>query len=89
MTIEGEPWILGGDILVAINGQDVQTSDQYAKVLHNLKAKQSIELTVVRNGEFQTKSVTLGERPMPARSPARPKSEPPSVVPQRLEFFPF
>lgn len=46
VTIEGEPWILGGDILVAVNGQDVKTSEQYAKVLRQLKAKQSIEPTL-------------------------------------------
>ena len=38
VTIEGEPWVLGGDILVAVNGQDVKTSEQYAKVFRQLKA---------------------------------------------------
>jgi len=89
VTIEGEPWVLGGDILVAVNGQDVQTSEQYAKVLRPLKAKQSIELTLFRDGARRTLNVTLGERPTPASSSQHPKIEVPPVVPQGLDFAPF
>ena len=64
VTIEGEPWILGGDILVAVNGQDVKTGEQYATVLRQLKAKESIELTLFRDGTRRTITVMLGERPV-------------------------
>jgi len=89
VTIEGEPWILGGDILVAVNGQDVKSSEQYAKVLGQLKAKQSIELTVFRDGLWHTMSVTLAERPSPRGPAQHPKIEVPPVVPQSLGFAPF
>jgi S1-C subfamily serine protease len=89
VTIEGEPWVLGGDILVAVNGQDVKTSEQYAKVFQQLKAKQPIELKLVRDGEYHTKFVTLDERPTPPSPPQRPKIEVPPLVPQGLEFVPF
>ena len=89
VTIEGEPWILGGDILVAVNGQDVKTSEQYAKVLRQLKAKQSIELTLFRDGIRRTISATLGERPAPHSSSQHPTIEVPPVVPQGLDFAPF
>ena len=72
VTIEGEPWVLGGDILVAVNGQDVKTSEQYAKVLRQLKAKQSIDLTLFRDGTRRTLNVTLGSarrRPVPHNIP--------------------
>jgi S1-C subfamily serine protease len=85
VTIEGEPWVLGGDILVEVNGQDVKTSEQYAKVLRQLKAKESIELTLFRDGTRRTITVTLGER-----SPSQhPKIEVPPVVPQRFDIAPF
>jgi len=89
VTIEGEPWVLGGDILVAVNGQDVKTSEQYAKVLRQLKAKESIEITLFRDGTRRTITVTLGERPTPSSPSQHPKIEVPPVVPQGLDFAPF
>jgi S1-C subfamily serine protease len=89
VTIEGEPWVLGGDILVAVNGQDVKTIEQYAKVLRQLKAKESLELTLFREGTRRTITVTLGERPTPSSPSQHPKIEVPPVVPQGLDFAPF
>ena len=89
VTIEGEAWILGGDILVAVDGQDVKSREQYVKVLRPLKAKQSIEITLFRDGTRRTLVVTLGERPTPSGSPEHPKFELPPVVPQLLDFVPF
>jgi S1-C subfamily serine protease len=89
VTIEGEPWILGGDILVAVNGQDVKTSEQYAKVLRQLKAKQSIEITLFRDGTRHTISVTLGERPTLSSSSQHPKIEVPPLIPQTLPLTQF
>jgi len=89
VIIEGEPWILGGDIIVAINGADVKTSEQYAKLLQQLKAKQSIDLILSRDGERRTMSATLGERPTPNTPPQHPKTEVPPVIPQGLDFVPF
>ena len=88
-TIEGEPWILGGDILVEVNGQDVKSSEQYAKVLGQLKAKQPIEITLSRDGVRHTMSVTLGERPTPHSPTQHPKIEVPPLVPQMLPFTQF
>jgi S1-C subfamily serine protease len=89
VIIEGEPWVLGGDIIVAVNGQDVKTSEDYGKMFQQLKAQQLIEITVSREGVRRTMSVTLGERPTPSGSPQHPKFEVPPVVPQRLDFVPF
>jgi S1-C subfamily serine protease len=89
VTIEGEPWILGGDNLVAVNGQDVKTGEQYATVLRQLKAKESIELTLFRGGTRRTIIVMLGERPAPHSPSQHPKVEVPPVVPQGRDFAPF
>jgi S1-C subfamily serine protease len=89
VTIEGESWVLGGDILVAVNGQDVKTSEQYGKVFQQLKAQQLIEIVVSRDGVRRTMSVTLGERPTSSDSSEHSKFEMPPVVPQRLDFVPF
>jgi S1-C subfamily serine protease len=89
VTIEGESWVLGGDILVAVNGQDVKTSEDYGKMFQQLKANQSVEIVVSRDGVRRAMNVTLGERPTPPGPSERPKFELPPVVPQRLNFVPF
>jgi S1-C subfamily serine protease len=89
VTIEGESWVLGGDILVAVDGHEVKTAEQYNHVLGPLKVGQSIQLTVVRDGNYLQKSVSLGERPTPPIPPQHPQFEVPLVVPQRLETVPF
>lgn len=89
VTIEGESWVLGGDILVAVDGHNVKTLEQYSSVFGSLKVGQSIQLTVARDGDYLIKSVTLGERPTPPISPQHPKFEVPLVVPQRLATVPF
>jgi S1-C subfamily serine protease len=88
VTIEGEPWVLGGDIIVTINGQEVKNSEQYLKVFRQLKAKQAVTLKFYRDGEPHTLDLTLGERPLPPGPPQRPKIEVPPVIPQGLEAVP-
>ena len=89
VTIEGESWVLGGDIIGSINGQDVKNGEQYAKVFRQLKAKQSITLKLYRDGEAHTLDVTLEERRLPPSPLQHPKIEVPPIVPQGLEFVPF
>ncbi|MGH7146701.1 MAG: S1C family serine protease [Nitrospiraceae bacterium] len=89
VVIEGEPWVLGGDILVGINGQDVKNTAQYTKVLQTFQANQTVELTILRNGEYQTRSVTLGERPTQTPPQERQKIEVPPLIPQTLPFTQF
>ena len=89
VTIEGEPWLLGGDIIVSINGQDVKSSEQYLQVFRQLKAKQPVTLKLYRDGTPHTLDITLGERPLPPGPPQRPKIEVPPIVPQSLELVPF
>jgi serine protease Do len=60
LMVEGEPWVLGGDIIVAINEQSVRTHEQLAKLFQQLNAEQAGELTIVRDGETFTQTVTLG-----------------------------
>ncbi len=89
VTIEGESWVLGGDILIAVNGQEVKTGEQYGKVLQQMKAQQLVEIIVSRDGVRRTMSVTLGERPTSSDSSEHSKFELPPVVPQRADFVPF
>jgi serine protease Do len=56
---------LGGDILVAIDDQSIQTSQDLNLYLDTrTQVGQTVRVTVIRDGGEQTFDVTLVERPM-------------------------
>jgi S1-C subfamily serine protease len=56
---------LGGDILVSIDGKPIQTSRDLNLYLDTqAQVGQTVQVTAIREGEEQTFSVTLAERPM-------------------------
>ena len=65
VTIEGEPWVLGGDIVLAVNGLAITTMEQYQAMLKTLEIGQTVSLRVLRNGAYQDISATVEERPHP------------------------
>lgn len=72
----------GGDILTAVTGQTVTTTEQYTKVLQPLQADQMIEMTVFKDGAYHAMSVKIGERPTAPNPQQRPKIQVPPFVPQ-------
>ena len=63
-TINGIQTLVGGDVITAINGQSINTmADLIAYLELNAQAGQSMSLTILRNGQSMTVSVTLGTRP--------------------------
>ena len=83
VAVKGEPWVLGGDILVAVDGHDVKTAEQYVKVFKQLSIGQTIDLTIMRNGRLMHLVVTLEERPK------RTEVGQPVRTPEKVEFRPL
>lgn len=55
---------VGGDLIVAVDGQPVRdTEELIAYLVFNADVGQTIELSVLRDGEMTTVPLTLGERP--------------------------
>lgn len=50
-----------GDIITAVNDTEVSSSNQLSSLIKGYKAGDSVSLTIYRNGESQTLSVTLDE----------------------------
>jgi putative serine protease PepD len=56
--------IEAGDLIVAIDGSTIEGIEDLAGQVRSRHAGDTVELTVVRNGEELTVTVTLGERPV-------------------------
>jgi S1-C subfamily serine protease len=62
--VDGVTISSGGDIIVAIGGQEVKNfEDVVGYLARSTKVGQKIEVTIMRDGRQRTVTVTLGERP--------------------------
>lgn len=52
-----------GDLLVSLNGEELQTSEDLLAALRSLNPGDTIEAEVLRNGQLETVEITLAERP--------------------------
>ncbi len=63
-TINGQQVPVGGDVITAIDGKTVNSFEDVASILFNsTKVGQTITLTVLRNGQTKSVSLTLGALP--------------------------
>ena len=62
VTILGSPVIIGGDIVIAVNGTRITNTDDLLSNLeqHTLPG-QTVDFTVIRDGQTQTFAVTIGK----------------------------
>jgi S1-C subfamily serine protease len=65
VTINGQQYLVGGDIIVSINGTRITTTDGLGSYLSaHTTAGQTVTLGIIRPGDkYTTVNVTLGERP--------------------------
>lgn len=63
-VVNGQRVPVGGDVIVAINNQTVESREDLLSYLFTqTQSDETVELTIVRNGKRQTVTVTLTERP--------------------------
>jgi S1-C subfamily serine protease len=64
VTIGGQSVVIGGDIIIAFNGARIRGIDDLSSYLEeNALPGQTINVTIVRNGETTTVSLKVGTRP--------------------------
>jgi S1-C subfamily serine protease len=63
IIVQGEEYLLGGDILTAIQGTPIRTHQDYVAKVKTLKPGQKVKLTVMREGHSRDVTLTVGERP--------------------------
>ncbi|MGZ5375988.1 MAG: S1C family serine protease [Solirubrobacterales bacterium] len=62
-TVGGQEVLLGGDIVVQVNGKDIQGMDEVVQAVNEAEPGDELKLTVLRDGKQQDITVQLGERP--------------------------
>src|SRR5437660_5000677 len=55
------PIMVGGDLIIAIDGQDVQDQQELSRVMNNHRAGDSVRVTIYRGKRKMDVEVTLGE----------------------------
>jgi S1-C subfamily serine protease len=62
-TVQGEVYATGGDVVTEVDGRAVDGADALRRAIDSHKPGDRVRLTVVRDGDERTVTVTLGERP--------------------------
>jgi S1-C subfamily serine protease len=55
------PIMLGGDLIVAIDGQDVQDQQDLSQIMNNHRAGDTVKVTIYRGKKKIDVNVVLGE----------------------------
>ena len=58
------PYTVGGDIIVSVDGEEIETEADLPRIVSRLEPGQEVELGIIRDGEEQDVTVTLGTRPV-------------------------
>ncbi len=69
VTLQGTQYVVGGDIIVSLNGTKIVNTDALSTYLEeHVLAGQTIQVGIIRDGGFLTVKVMLGTRPPPPSS---------------------
>jgi serine protease Do len=63
VVVQGDEYLLGGDIVTAIQGSQVRTHQDYVAKVKTLKPGQRVKVTLMRDGRSRDVTITVGERP--------------------------
>ncbi|HEY7649687.1 MAG TPA: trypsin-like peptidase domain-containing protein [Methylomirabilota bacterium] len=63
VVIQGEEYLLGGDIVTAIGGHPIRSHDDYFAQVNALRPGQQVRVTIFREGQSRDVTLTVTERP--------------------------
>jgi len=63
VVVQGDEYLLGGDIVTAIQGTPVRSHQDYVAKVKTLKPGQRVKVTLMREGKSRDVTLTVGERP--------------------------
>lgn len=62
-TIQGQPYVTGGDVIIAIDGEKLATMEQLAGTIAQHRPGDKVMLSLLRDGKALELAVTLASRP--------------------------
>jgi len=68
VTVEGAKFLTGGDVITAVNGDEVTSMEEVVAIINESQVGDEIQITVDRDGELKEFTVELGDRPDDASS---------------------
>jgi S1-C subfamily serine protease len=63
LILQGDEYLLGGDVVTAINGAPVRSHQDYIARVNILRPGQRVRVTVSREGQVRELTLTVAERP--------------------------
>jgi len=63
LVFQGQPYRVGGDVILQIDGEDVVEVDDLARIVSEHEPGDKVEVTILHDGKRQQVEVTLGKRP--------------------------
>jgi len=62
-SLQGQTYVVGGDVITAIDGEQVSSMEQLAGIVSQHAPSDEITVSVLRDGSTSELTVTLSERP--------------------------
>jgi S1-C subfamily serine protease len=63
VVIQGDEYLLGGDILTSIQGTPIRTHSEYLTKVRTLRPGQRVRVVLLRDGQPREFTLTVAERP--------------------------
>jgi S1-C subfamily serine protease len=63
VVIQGEEYLLGGDVVTAIQGTAVRSHQDYLARVKMLRPGQRVKISIFRDGHQRDLTMTVAERP--------------------------
>ncbi len=63
VTVAGEPWMMGGDLIVSMQGQPIRKTEEFVALLGTLKIGDTLTVELLRDRLRKRVSMVVGERP--------------------------
>jgi S1-C subfamily serine protease len=63
VVIQGDEYLLGGDIITSIQGTGIRTHNEYVAKVRTLRPGQRVKVTLLRDGQPREFTLTVAERP--------------------------
>ena len=63
LTFQGQAYTAGGDVIVSVDGEEVEGAEDLGRIIGGLEPGQTIKLGIVRDGDQESVDVTLSDRP--------------------------